>query len=116
MSGTLAPSASNSIWPRDAGSTSTGPIPLGGGPTSLPIVNNTNLPPYNSMNTGAGAPPYNTFNTGIGPPPIPRAPSTPFPSIRPPLGTTTTSISNNYATPGIYPPSNPLQLNLVCVL
>ena len=94
MSGPGAPSAAAGIWPRGGGSTTTGPIPnIGYSPTTLPVVNNARLPPYN--------PNYSA-------PPIPNLPTTPFPQL-PQLNTTNTSFSNNYPT------QNPLAANNVCV-
>ncbi|CAF0760639.1 unnamed protein product [Adineta ricciae] len=49
MSGFPPPSAVNGVWPRMAGatpgtSTMSGAVPIGGGSTTLPTVNNPNLP------------------------------------------------------------------------
>jgi hypothetical protein len=105
MSGLPTPSAAAEVWPRAAGSTSTGPIPLGGGgPTGLPVVNNPNLPTYSSLGGGTL------------PPPVPQPPTTPFPAIRPTVGLTNSTISNNYATTNTLPPINPMPGNLVCTL
>lgn len=104
MSGLIASPASANVWPRATGLTSTGPIPLGSGPTGLPIVTNPNLP--------------SNITTGVAnlPPPVPQAPLTPFPSIRPALGPTNSLASNSYATPNPFPSLNPMTGNLVCIL
>ncbi len=106
MSGLIAPSASANVWPRLTGSSSTGPVPLGGGgggATGLPIITNPNLP-SNTMT-----------RAGNLPPPIPQAPLTPFPSVRTPLRPTNSLDSNNYATANIFPSINPMAGNLVCI-
>ncbi|UJR25684.1 hypothetical protein I4U23_007035 [Adineta vaga] len=88
MSGLPLPSATTGVWPRGM-NTSTGPsmagaIPLGGGPTTLPTVNNSNLP----------------------------VPRTPFPSIRP-AGAPNSLISNPYATTNTLPAMNPAAMGLI---
>lgn len=104
MSGLPVPSASADVWPRNIGSTSTGPIALGGGPTGSPFGNNSNSPAYTPM--------------GVGnlPPPIPQAPTTHFPSSRPQLGPANSLVSNNYATATTSPSTNPMPMNFVCIL
>jgi len=104
MSGLIAPSASAGVWPRATGFPSTGPIPLGGGSTGLPVVTNPNLP--------------SNITTGVGnlPPPIPQPPTTPFPSMRQPLGLSNSFASNNYATANTLPSMNSMPTNLVCIL
>ena len=72
------------------GQSSTGPVPLGGAATTLPVVNNPNLPP----NAGS------VFNRP--PPTVPRMPLTPFPQLqRPPIGA-----ANSTASPPFDPASN----------
>lgn len=97
------PSASNAgdVFPRPVGLTS-GPVPLGGGPTGLPVVNNPNLPSYSTLG-GASLPP-----------PVPQPPSTPFPSIRVPTGPSNSMISNNYATANTLPSANAMSVTAVC--
>lgn len=83
MSGLSPPSAASAVWPRNDGSTASGPIPIGGtGATSSSTANNTNLPTYSSLGGGTI------------PPPVPRLPSTSFPT----LGPTNSTTSNNYGT------------------
>ncbi len=103
MSGLPPPSAVSDVWPRLAGSTSTGPIPLGGGSTGLPTVNNPNLP----LNTASSA--------GTSPPPVPQ-PRTPFPSMQRPVGANNSLLSNNYATANTVQSMNPMAMNFVCNL
>lgn len=96
MSGYNAPSAAADVWPRAGGLSSSGPVPLGGGPSGLP----------------------NFSSPGVGnlPPPVPQQPRTPFPAIRPGLGPANSLISNNYVPGSNYPSINPMAANVVCIL